>query len=101
MANTIINSPYTAALISGAGAVSIPTARFLVGFINYAAVAQTVTIALTDGGGNAADVPQIPALAAGQVLTYPPPGLPVVGLVATPSGAPTGTIAMLYRISAG
>jgi hypothetical protein len=94
---TSTTAPYKATLVATGTATlclspSGAAATYLVGVVNNALVAQTATLLVYDNVSAAAGTvaASIAALGASQVITFPPPGLPLVyGATAIASSAPT------------
>jgi hypothetical protein len=83
-------------LVTTTNATPAANARYLVGIVNLANAAQTATLALTDNSGSTANLPQIGALGASQVITFPAPGFPCNGFSVVASGTPTTGVAFLW-----
>jgi hypothetical protein len=102
MAQQNLTLAYQTAYATAQTSYGLAGAKALVAIINNNNVAQTATIAAFDG---AQQLCNLPALSAGQIVTFPPPGLPVAsgGLGITVSGAaPTGGgFLICYRTTLG
>lgn len=85
---------------AGSITVTTPTGKKptrLLGFANYSASNQTVTVALTDLAGQMQYIPQIGSLAASQFVMMPGSGIYLYnGLIAIPSGAPIAPGIVLF-----
>ena len=101
MAGSVVDAPYQVLIATTTNATGDAQARYLLGVVNLAATAQTATVAMTDNAGLTTTLPQIAALGASQVISYPAPGLPINGFSAVASGTPTTGIAFLYRTNVG
>jgi hypothetical protein len=103
MASSVVDAPYSVLLVNGTTAFPASGAKFLLGFVNLDKAAQTATLAVIDNtGASTPGLPQIAALGASQVISYPAPGLPVNGISVTASTTLTGPgVAVLYRANAG
>lgn len=102
MADTVVDAGYTALPVTTTTATGDSNARYILSFTNLDKVAQTATLAVTNNAGTTAGMPQIAALGASQVITYPAPGFPVNGFSVTASGTLTGPgISVLYRTNLG
>ena len=103
MASTVVDAAYSILIVNTTNATPAGNAQYLLAVVNLDKAAQTATISVVDNTGNStAGVPQIAALGASQVISYPAPGLPVNGISATASGALTGPgVAFLYRTNVG
>lgn len=103
MAGTDVQAAYSVLLVSGSAVAAATNAKFILAFVNLDKAAQTATLANVDNSGlSTAGIPQIAALGASQIITYPAPGFPVNGINVTPSGSLTGPgVAVLYRTTTG